>query len=680
MYNQEKNNYVKNNNYRGRNHKNRKNNKNRKSNRKNNNAAKNEYIKVENFDISSNLNDGIIEDSTLHKDVSDNMVDSIALGRSVKYQDHRNNLCKFHKERIDSLNKTVDSKNNMDVDQLQGFVAETELKNTYNENAAIQGKEYETRAELTKPGDPEADIIVRDGNTETKYQLKSYKDPKQNTEAVSEKRYSGEDGSNKKIVPEENLDKVKEIASKKQNTDTKDYKHTAENTSDRLSSKDGKVNSKKLNRNENEELTRRLKNGEKAEIKDKDAQFKAQYLNQLPKAALCGALFSGGSALVDEFVKFLSNGCDLTEDEFIESAYKVLTASADGATKSALGVTFTYLGNKVGSSLLGNANVAGGIAVMTIDTLKSMYRFITGKIDTVELMGEVSQNFVSITSTSLGAYIGSVGGSALAGVIVSNMSIGATAAASLGAFASIAGSVVGGLAVGIAVSYLISKDSQAGLEIARRDIEAAYQNFAKDRNLYALVDGVGTQRPWEFSFKSLIPFGGVFAQISEYSARKSELDRISSMLDREYENIDEGKRRVLADMQQKYYEAKANIEETFYSSVNTMFDNERVDLTNQLIDYLNQKRTIYALKEKKYFNEIQKIDERNSKLLSDMQKDELFFKEVENLTSMLKDSDIENREMIIDAIAYLVSDEWLKNFKSDDDELYNLLLEYGLLD
>lgn len=679
MYNQDNNNYVKNNNYRGRNHKNRKNNKNRKSNRKNNNAAKNEYIKVENFDISSNLNDGIIEDSTLHKDVSDNMADSIALGRSVKYKGHHNNLGKAMNDHVESVEKVIERTKNMDVDKAQGYVAEADLGGSYNENAAMQCKEYQTQAELTKPGDPEADIIVRDGNTDTKYQVKSYKDPKQNTEAVSEKRYSGEDGSNKKIVPEENLEEVKSIASKKQNTDAKDYKHTAENTSDRLSSKDGKVNSKKLNRNENEELTRRLRNGEKLEVENKDAKFRAQYLNQLPKAALCGALFSGGSALVGEFVKFLSNGCDLTEDEFIESAYKVLTASADGAAKSALGVTFTYLGNQVGSSLLGNANVAGGIAVMTIDTLKSMYRFITGKIDTVELMGEVSQNFVSITSTSLGAYVGSVGGSALAGVIASNMSIGATAAASLGAFASIAGSVVGGLAVGIAVSYLISKDSQAGLEIARRDIEAAYQNFSKDRNLYALVDGVGTQRPWEFSFKSLIPFGGVFAQISEYSARKSELDRISSMLDREYENIDEGKRRVLADMQQKYYEAKANIEETFYSSVNTMFDNERVDLTNQLIDYLNQKRTIYALKEKKYFNEIQKIDERNSKLLSDMQKDELFFKEVENLTSMLKDSDIENMEMIIDAIAYLVSDEWLKNFKSDDDELYSLLLEYGLL-
>ena len=111
-----------------------------------------------------------------------------------------------------------------------------------------------------------------------------------------------------------------------------------------------------------------------------------------------------------------------------------------------------------------------------------------------------------------------------------------------------------------------------------------------------------------------------------------------------------------------------------------MFDDDRVDLTNQLIDYLNQKRVIYALREKKYFNEIQKIDDRNSKLASDIQKDELFFNEIENLTNILKDSDIENREMIIDVIAYLVSDEWLKNFKSDDDDLYNLLSEYGLLD
>ena len=678
MYNQNNNNYGKNNNYGCRNH--RKNNKNIKNTRKDNNVFADKNTEIKRFYVGSNLSDGIIEDSTINKDISGNMADSISLGRSVKYQDHRNNLNKAFKDHVESVNKVVETRKNMNVDKLQGVVAEADLAGSYNEDAAIQCKEYETQARLTKPGDPEADVIVQDGNSEIKNQLKSYKDARRNTEAVSEKRYSGKDGSNKKIVPEENLEEVRAIASKKQNTDTKDYKHTAENTSDRLSSKDGKVNSKKLNRNENEELTRRLKNGEKLEVENKDAKFKAQYLNQLPKAILCGALFSGGSALIGEFVKFLSNGCDLTEEEFIESAYKVLTASADGAVKSGLGVTFTYLGNSIGSSLLGNANIAGGMAVMTIDTLKSMYRFITGKIDSVELMGEVSQNFVSITSASLGAYVGSLGGSALAGVITSNMAISGAAAASLGAFASIAGSVVGGLAVGIAVSYLISKDSHAGLEIARRDIEAAYQTFAKDRNLYSLVDSVGTQRAWEFSFKSLIPFGGVFAQISEYSARKSELNRISSMLDREYQNIDEGKRRVLADMQQKYYEAKANIEETFYSSINTMFDDDRVDLTNQLIDYLNQKRVIYALREKKYFNEIQKIDDRNSKLASDIQKDELFFNEIENLTNILKDSDIKNREMIIDVIAYLVSDEWLKNFKSDDDDLYNLLSEYGLLD
>ncbi|WP_256093401.1 hypothetical protein [Brachyspira hampsonii] len=36
------------------------------------------------------------------------------------------------------------------------------------------------------------------------------------------------------------------------------------------------------------------------EIKDKYDQFKAQYLNQLPKASLCGAVFSGISAISKE--------------------------------------------------------------------------------------------------------------------------------------------------------------------------------------------------------------------------------------------------------------------------------------------------------------------------------------------------------------------------------------------
>ncbi|WP_260849061.1 hypothetical protein [Brachyspira hyodysenteriae] len=398
-------------------------------------------------------------------------------------------------------------------------------------------------------------------------------------------------------------------------------------------------------------------------------------MNQLPKAMICGGLLSGASEAISKFAQFISDGGNWTEEEFIEAGYKILTSGIEGGAKSGLAVTFTYLGNEIGSSLLKSPYVGGTLAMMTIDTLKSMYRFIIGEIDSVELMGEVYQNFIYTTSASLGGW----GGSTLAGVIVSNMSISGASAAAAGAWASIVGSVLGGLAVGITVSYIVSKDSQAGLEIAKRDIETAYQNFDKDRNLYSLVDGVGTQREWEFKFTDLIPGIGIFAQISEYSARKSELDRISNMLDGEYKNIDERKRKVLENIHQKYYELKENIEETFYSSITTMTDDDKINLTNQLMDYLNQKRTIYALKEKKYFSEIQKIDDRNKKLAADIQKDELFFNEIENLTNMINDSDIENKEMIIDAIAYLVSDEWLKNFKSNDDDLYNLLMEYGLL-
>ncbi|MBW5381455.1 hypothetical protein E6A52_12165, partial [Brachyspira hampsonii] len=220
MYNQDNNNYGQNNNYKGRNHKNRKN------NAKYNNVFVNKDTKIKKFDIDSNLSNGIIKDSTIHKDISGNMADSIGLGRSVKYQDHRNNLSKAMNNYPEALKKVSDSKINMDPKKRIGFIDEVKLTESYNVNAAEQCREYKTEARLTKPGDPEADIIVRDGNTETKYQVKDNENAKVNTEEISKKRYSGEDGSNKKIVPEENVDEVRAIASKKQNTDTKDYKHT----------------------------------------------------------------------------------------------------------------------------------------------------------------------------------------------------------------------------------------------------------------------------------------------------------------------------------------------------------------------------------------------------------------------------------------------------------------------
>ena len=187
MYNQNNNNYGKNNNYGCRNH--RKNNKNIKNTRKDNNVFADKNTEIKRFYVGSNLSDGIIEDSTINKDISGNMADSISLGRSVKYQDHRNNLNKAFKDHVESVNKVVETRKNMNVDQLQGVVAEADLAGSYNEDAAIQCKEYETQARLTKPGDPEADVIVQDGNSEIKNQLKSYKDARRNTEAVSEKRY-----------------------------------------------------------------------------------------------------------------------------------------------------------------------------------------------------------------------------------------------------------------------------------------------------------------------------------------------------------------------------------------------------------------------------------------------------------------------------------------------------------
>ncbi len=259
----------------------------------------NNYEKNNNKGISKNNRRKIkMSGNNLNNNISNN--ESINLERSIQYSEHRANLDKAMNDHMKSLEKIASSKEN--IQMTTGVIAEKYIAERYldelcnNENAECE--EYQIRSESTKTAVQESGVIARNTDTEIKYQIKTSGLLKPNTEAV-EKKYLGD----KKIVSEENLEEVKSVDSKEQNTDTKDNKDTAENTYGRLSSKDGKVNSEKLNRNENEELTRRLRNGEKLEAENKDAKFRAQYLNQLSKAALCGALFSGISAASKEQAK-----------------------------------------------------------------------------------------------------------------------------------------------------------------------------------------------------------------------------------------------------------------------------------------------------------------------------------------------------------------------------------------
>ncbi|WP_176720003.1 hypothetical protein [Brachyspira hampsonii] len=155
-----------------------------------------------------------MSNNNLNNNISNN--ESINSARKFKYSEHLANLNKTMNEHLKNLEENLDK--NTDLCSCcwgLGYLPESK-----DLEADIQIKEYEKK--LIK-----ASVIVKDDN----------KNAKRNTEVISETRYLYNDGSNKKIVPEESVEEVKSIASKKENTDTKDYKHTAENTSDKLSIK-----------------------------------------------------------------------------------------------------------------------------------------------------------------------------------------------------------------------------------------------------------------------------------------------------------------------------------------------------------------------------------------------------------------------------------------------------------
>ncbi|MEI0486513.1 hypothetical protein [Brachyspira intermedia] len=612
-------------------------------------------------------------------DINNQYSNSISNANSKKYGMER----KVLDDRIDNygtkINDTITRKDGelkeTNVFNEQGNVAETHHEETFNIDSAAQGRQNKTYAEKTKYGDPTTDIRVTDGDNTKDYQLKYEKDPQSNVDSLSNPKYSGGD----KVAPSDQVDDIKRTASNKTNTENKDYAHTSENTYDKISSEDGKVNSDPLTRDEAIELTEKARKGEKIEYKHAEEKRNIQFRNQLLKSTLLGGAFAAGGALLSEVVKLIDNGGDLTEEEFIQGFLNVAGAGIDGASKSALAVSLHYLGKNIGSSILSNPYVGGGIAVITIDTLKSLYKFATGKINNIELIGEVSKNIIQTTSVSVGAFAGSALASSISSLVISNMAMSAAAAATFTTVATVVGSVLGGLAFGLTTAYLIDLDSKAGIEIAKRDIEEAYEEFKKDANLYKLVDKIGTQRDWEFSIINLITGGGIFSQISECCMRSNELKNISSNLDKQYGYIDEAERRAINIIKEKAAIIEDEMKQKFCVNVKYMFKNDVIKMHNDLMDFLNAKRNMFVLNEQKYINELKCIDEQNAALQERAYRDELFYNEVNNLIDMIDKSDIEVKENIISVLAHIASKKFAENLNADIDYFNELLIEENII-
>ncbi|MCZ9981855.1 hypothetical protein OFR20_10045 [Brachyspira hyodysenteriae] len=144
----------------------------------------NHYKKDNNKGISKNKRSKIkMSGNNLNNNISNK---SINLERSIQYSEHLVNLDKAMNDYMKYLEKIASSRKNIQI--TTRCISDKYIEELYNnENAvigAIECKEYQTRSESTKTAVQESDVIVRNTDTEIKYQIKIDGLLKPNTEAV----------------------------------------------------------------------------------------------------------------------------------------------------------------------------------------------------------------------------------------------------------------------------------------------------------------------------------------------------------------------------------------------------------------------------------------------------------------------------------------------------------------
>jgi len=291
--------------------------------------------------------------------------------------------------------QTVNQQNNLD-----GFIAEQHHANSFNLDAAAQGKDY--KAEVLTPegkryGKNSVDVVIKneDGNTVRRYQSKYGKDPKATEDLFEKGDYRGQ----QKLVPEGHSEEIN-----KKSTETIEYDGVK---SKPLSKKDAK--SKQRDVQENEKST-------KYNIKD-DINTKS-----IAKGIHTKSLHAAGaSAAISGSISLIRNIVDVANgNKEIDEATLDLIKDTGGAAVIGYGSTVIGTSLKVALSTskdqvlkaIGESNLPAQIVTIALETGKTLTRFAKGEIDGVECIKELGEKGTGmIGAAMLGAYGGVVAAS-----------------------------------------------------------------------------------------------------------------------------------------------------------------------------------------------------------------------------------------------------------------------------
>ena len=410
-------------------------------------------------------------------------------------------------------------------------------------------------------------------------------------------------------MPKDQVDSVKASARKQalRNKETrpnvsKSNQDTADNATDALTSSDGKISSKGLNRKGDgsaEELVKEAKTKENGpEYKEKGrvrSEFNSmQYRNAVKAGAIGGAVSEGAIILLE----VLRSDEPLTMDQCMEVAQRVVVSSVKGAGNALLITSIQHagqamidaaaqqtskaIGQTIGKQLV-KGNVAAAVAQITVQLGQNLYKFSTGEIDNLQFASSTIGGAVQVVGSSLAFSVGT-GAAAYLGASVpaaiSGYAIGGTTLGALGVMASGAVFAIGfAVAAGAYVNHFSSK----GVALANSDLKSALELLNGGQiDLSTYVGKVGKMSELTFSWSDILPFSGAISVVSEYSSRKNQLRTVQNSILDQLDALPEQEREMMQELANQYSKAITDIDR--------QYEEARASITKQAFDQFDSMR------------------------------------------------------------------------------------------
>ena len=301
---------------------------------------------------------------------------------------------------------------------LDGFIAEQELVNTFNANAALENSNF--RARVLQPeagqtyGKNSVDIAVDDKfwgqKNIQRHQVKFRKDANATASMVNDKNYNNQ----RILVPKNQTDVVKSKLSK--------YK----TVSDQIKTDDG-ISSNALSKKQAKAFQNRVQDGKTLRKKEWSYYENKQLITNIGKQTMLAGVTGAALGASIHVMGDLLSGQEIESDKVMKAAF---VTGADSGAKVATTGALVVATRKGMLPIAKNTSAASlGLAgAIIIENAKVLYKLGNGDITPIEAvdgMGEattigVASHFGFLSGVELGATLGSIApgiGNVIGGIV-----------------------------------------------------------------------------------------------------------------------------------------------------------------------------------------------------------------------------------------------------------------------